>query len=270
MKTIGEVIQLAGTFLTEKQIERPRRIAEELLSHILQMKKMDLYLQYDRPIIEEELTRMRELLKQSAKGVPLAYVVGEVEFYGCKIKVDHRVLIPRPETELLVEKIAKRIQGGTLWDLCTGSGCIGIALKKALPQLQVTLADLSPDVLALAAENAKANGVEVEIVQGDFLTPFQGCKADYIVSNPPYVTQSEYFALDSSVRDHEPQLALVAGERGTEFYEQMAREEGAFTKGLYLEIGASQGEAVKQIFGGRGEILKDLADHSRFFFLEKQ
>ncbi len=270
MKTIGEVISLSSRYLEEKGMDRSRRTTEELLSHVLKLKKMDLYLQHDKPIVESELESLRQLLKRCGKGEPLAYLLGEVEFLGCRIRVDRRVLIPRPETEILAEMIAKRAQKGVLWDICTGSGCLGIALKRACPDLQVTLSDLSPEALALAAENAQLNGVDVAFAEGDLFAPFKGKKADFLVCNPPYISQNEYFTLDAAVRDYEPQLALVGGERGTEFYERLAREWEAFADHLFLEIGAGQGERVKQIFGGKGEIHKDWAGHSRFFFLEKQ
>lgn len=271
MKSIGELIQLSADYLAERKIERPKRLAEELLSHVLRMKKMDLYLQFDRPVLESELTLLRELLKRSAKGEPFEYLVGEVEFFGCKIKVSPSVLIPRPETELLVEMISKEVKKGVLWDICTGSGAIAIALKKKEPELTVTASDISPQALALARENAKINQVQVEFLEGDLLAPFKGRKADFIVCNPPYISEGEYAALDPSVREYEPQGALIGGNRGTEVYERLQRELPPFLNPgakLFFEIGAGQGEAVKQIFGGRGEVFKDYAGHSRFFFLE--
>jgi release factor glutamine methyltransferase len=271
MKTIGEVIHLSSEFLAERKIERSKRFAEDLLSHVLKLKRMDLYLRFDQPIIEEELQRVRELLKRCGRGEPFEYVVGEVEFFGCKIKVDPRVLIPRPETEILVEMVAKQAKG-VLWDLCTGSGCIGIALKKKIPSLLVTLSDISKDALAVAKENAKINEVDVELLQGDLLVPFQGRKADFIVCNPPYISREEMERLDSSVADFEPKMALFGGERGTEFYERLARELPPYlNKGgkIFLEIGAGQGEALRKLFP-KGELYFDWAGHPRFFFLENE
>lgn len=279
MKTIGEVLKLSASYLQERQTEHPRRTAEELLASLLKMKRMELYMQFDRPLSEEELASLREQIKRKAKGEPLGYISGEVEFLGCRIRVDRRVLIPRQETEILADLIVKKLGGreGVLWDVCTGSGCLGIALKKALPQLQVVLSDLSKDALALAKENAKADGAEVEFLEGDFLTPFEGRSCDFFVSNPPYVSQSEYLSLDPSVRDFEPKMALVGGESGLAFYERLGRDLPRFLKpgGLaFLEIGAGQGEAVKKIFSGsewsRAELKKDWSGKDRFFFLEKQ
>lgn len=269
MKTIGEVLKLSTAFLEERKMARPRRIAEDLLSHALKLKRMELYLQFDKPVIEAELDTIRTQLKRCAKGEPLEYVAGEVDFFGCRIKVDRSVLIPRPETEILVELVSKRVERGTLWDICTGSGCMGIALKKAKPELSVTLSDISPEALSLAEKNGKRNGVEVEILQGDLLAPFRGRKADAIVCNPPYVSEEEYRTLDPSVKDFEPKLALVGGERGIEMYERLQKELPAYLNPgaqVFFEIGATQGESLKKLFPA-GEIQADWAGHPRFFII---
>jgi len=215
---------------------------------------------------------IRELLKRCGKGEPFEYVVGECEFFHCTIKVDRRVLIPRPETEILVERVAKEAKERVLWDLCTGSGCIGIALKKANPALSVTLSDLSSEALLLAEGNAKLNGVDVEIVQGDLLAPFQGRKADWIVCNPPYISERELGELDPSVVNFEPKMALLGGEKGTEFYERLKKELPPYLNPgahIFFEIGSGQGEALKKLFP-KGELHFDWAGHPRFFFLENQ
>ena len=202
---------------------------------------------------------------------------GGVGFAGAPIEVNPSVLTPRPETEILADWIVKRIKGKTLWDLCTGSGALGIALKKARPHLQVTLSDLSPEALALAGRNAEKNGAPVELLLGDLLAPFQGRQVEAVVCNPPYISEKEYLEISPSVRDFEPRGALVGGEMGTEVYERLARELPPYlTPGgqLFLEIGASQGEAVKEIFHsfawGQRELVKDWSGKDRFFFLEKQ
>jgi release factor glutamine methyltransferase len=267
MKTIGEILKLSQDFLADRKIDRPRRIAEEIIAHVLHLKKMDLYLQFDKPIIEHELGVIRELLKRCSKGEPLDYALGEVEFFGCRIRIDRRVLIPRPETEILVEKISKQAKTGILWDVCTGSGCIGIALKKACPELQVTLSDISNEALALASENAKSNGVDVSIARGDLLEPFKGQKADFVICNPPYISEDEYAKLDSSVRDYEPKLALVGGPKGSEFYEKLKGELPSYLNpgaNVFFEIGAGQGEVLKGLFP-EGELQTDWAGLPRFF-----
>lgn len=260
MKTIGEIIQLSGQYLAGQK--RGKRIAEEIIAHVLGIKKLDLYLQYDKPLVEAELGRIREMLKRVVKNEPLEYVLGEVEFFGCRIRVDKRVLIPRPETEILVEKIANEAKSGILWDICCGSGCIGIALKKANPELQVFLSDISQDALNVAAENAKLNRVEVTLLQGDLLEPFKGEKADWIICNPPYVSEEEYGELDPSVKDFEPKLALVGGPRGTEFYERLAANLPKEAR-VFFEIGSSQAKPLQELFPS-AKLEYDWAGHPRY------
>src|SRR3990167_1774538 len=272
MKTAGEILKLSIEYLSSKNMDRARRISEDLLAHALNLTRMELYVQYDRPVEEKELSMFREQLKRSLKEEPVQYILGEVEFYNCLIAVDPRALIPRPETQLLVDMIVPSVQKETLWDLCTGSGCIGIALKKANPKLNVILSDISAEALSLARENAVRNEVEVQCVQGDLFEPFRGGKADVIVCNPPYIAASEYSKLEPSVRNFEPKLALVAGEKGIEFYERIQRDIDAYLnpKGtLYLEIGESQGKQLFALFPS-GELLNDWAGRPRFFIYRRQ
>ncbi len=276
MKTIGEVLQLSALFLEERGVARARRLAEELLAFHLQTKRLELYMEFDKLVEEKELSAIRAPLKRLSKGEPIEYVLGEVEFAGCQIAVDPRVLIPRQETEILLEHILKKGKGAVVWDLCTGSGCLGIAVKKARPETDVTLSDISLDALALAKINAESNGAKVNLIQGDLLAPFAGKKADIIICNPPYISTSEYFGLSPSVRDFEPKLALVGGDRGVEFYERLAAELPRFLNDggqVFLEIGTGQGALLQKIFKGevwaRVETEKDWAGHDRFFFLEK-
>jgi len=278
MKSVGEILAATSSFLEKKKIERARRMAEELLAHALEVKRIDLYLQFDRPVEEEELSRIRPWVKRAAAREPIEYILGSIEFYGCKIRVDPRVLIPRPETEILVDWISKRIgRVGSAWDLCTGSGCIGIALKKRFPHIAVILSDLSPEALALARENSRLNGVDVELLQGDLFAPFEGRRGDLVVANPPYVSAKEYVSLDSSVREFEPRAALVGGERGIEFYERLGEELPRFLNPgaqVFLEIGSTQGDAVQKIFSSslwtKRELSRDFSGKNRFFFLEMQ
>lgn len=278
MKSIQEILLRSSAFLESKGIDRARRLAEDWVAHVLSCRRIDLYLQFDRPLEDGELDRIREGLKRLARHEPIDYLIGEVPFFGGVFSVDRRALIPRVETELLVEKIAFRIQEPlTVWDLCTGSGCIGISLKKKFPFLNVILSDISEGALQLAEENRKKNGVDVEIVKGDFLTPLKGRQVDFLICNPPYVTEKEYEELDVAVRDFEPKEALVGGKEGVFFYEKLALEAPSYLKKggcLFLEIGASQGERVKQIFQTpdwkEGIVEKDLSGKDRFFFLEKQ
>ena len=277
MKTIAEVIALSADYLRERKIEKPRRLAEDLLAAALKMKRLDLYLQFDRPLIDLELQKMRSFLKRKIAGEPFEQIAGEVEFYGCAITVTPDVLIPRPETEILVDLIAKEVESGTLWDLCTGSGCVGLALKKAKPELNVILSDICPKALAVAQKNGEKNQLSVEVRQGDLLAPFIGQKADIVVANPPYISKKGWEGLDAGVRDFEPSLALVGGQSGLEFYERLSQELPLFLKPkakVFFEIGYDQGEALKKLFASsiwvKMRLLKDWAGHDRFFFLETE
>ena len=202
---------------------------------------------------------------------PKEYEIGEIEFLGCKIKVTPDALIPRVETEFLPEHAAPYIESNkTAWDLCTGTGCIGLSIKKMFPTLSVTLSDLSPKCVKLAKENALRNGLDVQIVQGDLFEPFEGQKADYIFCNPPYISKKEFETLDASVKDYEPHMALVGGEDGLEFYRRIAAcyQDYLNPNGkLFFEIGTGQGPAIIKIFNG-GKIIQDLAGHDRYFILE--
>ena len=263
MKSVLEVIRLSEGVLGD------RHAAEEVVALGLSCKRLDLYLQFDRPLNEDELAKCREVLKRRRTGEPIQQIEGKVEFAGCLISVTPDVLIPRPETEELVSLIEA---DGEVWDLCCGSGAIGIALKKKFPSISVTSSDLSEKALEVATANAEANNVEVEFLHGDLFAPFGDRQADLIISNPPYVAEGEWSELDSGVKDFEPKMALVSGPTGLEVYERIKAEYGRYLKPggrLYLEIGATQGAALQKIFGG-GKIERDLFGKERFFFLEKE
>ncbi|MBS0647754.1 MAG: peptide chain release factor N(5)-glutamine methyltransferase [Verrucomicrobia bacterium] len=273
MKTLGEILQLSTDFLQKRGVDRPRREVEELLSHVLQLPRIELYMQFDRPLIEAELAELREAVKRRAEGEPSQYIAGSVEFLDCRIKVNRNVLIPRPETEILVDRIVKELPPTPveIWDICTGSGCIGIALKKKRPDCKVVLSDISPEALSVARENAAQNSVDVEFLQGDLLKPFHGRKADVVVCNPPYVTEQEYASLDKEVRDWEPRQALVGG---LVFYQRLALELPSYLQAggkLYLEIGTKMGEQVKKLFNAiiwkSQQLEQDWSSHDRYLIL---
>jgi len=249
-----------------KTVQEARRLGEDaldLLAHALGTTKNALLLSQEI-ILEPAWNNFLLLLERRNRGEPLQQILGYVDFFGCRIEITPDVLIPRQETELLAEFVVKNISPNkVLVDLCTGSGCLAIAIKKALPNLHVIGLDISKKALDIARKNADLNNVSVEFLEGDLLEPLQGRKFDYLVSNPPYVTEEEYLSLDPSVRLFEPRAALVGG---LEFYKRIASH--LPLSKLFLEIGCTQGEAVKAIFGGKGTILKDFAAHDRFFFLE--
>lgn len=278
--TIIEILNLSADYLKQKGIAHARRQAEELLGEALGIGRMGLYLEYDRPIIDSELEKCRAWLKRRANGEPLQYIAGELDFFGCRIAVTNDVLIPRQETEILVDKIAQQIAGITyankvLWDICCGSGCIGIALKKKFPELRVCLSDISEAALSVARLNAVKNNVDVEFFCGDLLVPFAGKKADFVVSNPPYIAENEYAGLDTEVRAYEPKMALVSGSSGIEFYERLAESlpRHLVPQGkVWLEIGDGQAASLHRLFGDSCWTKRthelDWSGRERFFSLE--
>ena len=280
MKTVSEVLQLSANYLQERQVARPRREAEDLLCFILKLSRLELYLQHERPMDESELSLYRDFLKRKVKGEPYEYIAGEIPFFHCRFRLSPDVLIPRPETEILLEKAVLEIQkkdysDKVAWDLCCGSGCLGVSLKKALPALEVSLSDLSEKAIEIAKANASMNDATVCFYQGDLLSPFRQGKADFVLCNPPYISNQEFDSLDPSVRLYEPKIALVSGPSGLEFYTRLADELPVYlNRGakVFLEIGAGQGAAVGAIFGAKCWktkcLEKDWAGHDRFFFLE--
>jgi release factor glutamine methyltransferase len=280
MKTILEILILSADYLKRKGIAHHRRHAEELIADALKITRMGLYLEFDRPLTSVEIDTCRSWLLRRGKGEPLQYIRGEVDFFNCSVKVTPDVLIPRQETEILVDKIVKELETISLndtvmWDLCCGSGCIGIAIKKRFPQITVILSDISPAALGVAKENAQKNGVEVGFLQGDLLIPFGTKRAHFLVCNPPYVAEHEFDGLDIEVRVYEPRLALLAGSSGLEFYQRLALilHHYLLPSGkVWFEIGDGQGEAVRQLFSKQPwktcHLEKDWSGRERFFSLE--
>ncbi|WP_420421022.1 peptide chain release factor N(5)-glutamine methyltransferase [Simkania sp.] len=276
MHSVRELLQLSTDFLEKKEITAPKLCAEELLAFVLKKKRLDLFLDYDAPVEEREVDRYRSLIKRKSEGEPLGYLLETTEFLDCALTLSPAVLIPRQETEILVSMALKEVSNEpkVLWDLCCGSGCMGIAAKKHRPQLHVTLADISNDALKCAKKNAAKNELEVTCVQGDLLAPFQGKKADFIFCNPPYVAEEDYPNLEKEVH-FEPRQAHVAKEKGLEFYKRLCTELPPFLSPgakVFLEVGHDQGSQVLAIFHQshwkQRRCEKDWAGNDRFFFLE--
>lgn len=276
MKTIGQLLALCTEYLKTKNSCFGRLEVEQLVSHCLGMKRFDLYLNFDKPLEENELLLVRQRLARLAKNEPLQYIEGSVSFYGCTFHVNKHVLIPRPETELLVDLIVtflkkRDLTNTSLWDVCTGSGCIGIAIKKALPELQVTLSDISLEALEVAKKNSFENSAPVHFLHGDLLTPFYGKKADFIVSNPPYISDEEYGSLENHVKNFEPKGALVGGKTGLEYYERLAvgiKKQMKPGGHVWFELGAGQRPAVEKFVREEGysdiQSIQDFSGHDRF------
>jgi release factor glutamine methyltransferase len=208
--TLAEVLNGAVDYLTARGIDTPRLDAELLLARALGLRRIELYTQHDRPLGEDERARARELLRRRGAREPLAYVLGDWDFRRLTLKTDNRALVPRPETEILVERCLALLEGvpePRIVDVGTGTGAIALSLKQERPDAHVTATDRSDDALALADENARANALEIELVHTDLLDGLAG-PYDLVVSNPPYVSADELPTLEPELA-HEPEEALV-------------------------------------------------------------
>jgi len=220
MLTVLEIIKRTTDFFAGKQIESPRLNAELLIGHALGLKRMQLYLQFERPLTEAELEKIRPLVRRRALHEPLQYVLGETEFCGLKLKVDRRALIPRPETELLVENVVKEVApraGLRIADLGTGTGAIALALAHQLADSTVVAIERSAEAAALAAENIAASELSgrVSLRTASWFDGFgPDERFDVIVSNPPYLTPTETAETSLEVRNFEPHAALTAADDG--------------------------------------------------------
>lgn len=255
---------------------QPRLEAETLLAHVLRVDRLHLYLSPDQPLTPEEREGYRTAIQSRRSGTPLQHLIGEVPFLGLRFRVGPQALIPRPETEELVEKIlrlAPREREIFCLDLGTGCGVIAVSLARYLPRARVTAVDLSPQALALARENAALNGVleRVSFLESDWTSALDGASFDLVVSNPPYIPRREIAGLATEVRDHEPRMALDGGEDGTSEIARIARGlTGRLRAGgtVLLEIGDGQGETVVAHLAQTGflgaAVERDLAGKERF------
>jgi release factor glutamine methyltransferase len=202
-------------FFAKGGVDAPRLTAEILLAHALSCDRVRLYLDFDKPLGAPELSAFRDLVRRRSAGEPTAWLTGRREFLGHPFRVDSRVLVPRPETEMVVESaLALLPPGGVLLDLCTGSGCIAISAALARPDARVVATEISPDALLVARENAAALGAGVEFLEGDLYEPLPpDLRFDLIVSNPPYVPSGQIERLSREVR-REPRIALDGGADG--------------------------------------------------------
>ena len=276
MLTVLEIIKRTTDFFDKRGVESARLNAELLIGHALGLKRMQLYLQFERPLSEVELEQVRPLVKRRGNREPLQYILGEVEFCGLKLKVDKRVLIPRPETEHLVELVTQRltVAPGTILDLGTGSGAIALALARIYPGAAVTAVDQSGEALALAGENAAANGMagRIRCRQSDWfagLAPTD--QYQLIVANPPYLSDEELQAAQPEVKDFEPGLALSAGPDGAAALTRIisgAREHLPPGGLLACETGIAQHARLQQLAAQAGfartESLRDLTGRDRY------
>jgi release factor glutamine methyltransferase len=248
--TLAEVLRRSTGYLEQHGSPTPRLDAELLLAHGLGLSRIELYTQYQRPLDDDELAACRELVRRRGLREPVAYVIGSWGFRGLDLAVDPRVLVPRPETELLVDRCLKllgSLERPRVVDVGTGSGAIALSLKSERPDAEVVACDISQDALDVAAANAARLGLDVELHRSDLLAQVPGDGFRLVVSNPPYVSEQEVADLEPEVAEYEPWLATVAGPDGLEVYRRLLPEAAArLVDGgsLALECGSGRAPAL--------------------------
>ena len=283
--TILRMILWSAEYLTEKGVEAGRLDAEWLLSTALGIDRLQLYLQYDRPLSPEEREAFKPLLRRRASREPLQYIIGRAAFRQLELKTDPRVLIPRPETEVLVQEVLDWASAagkslGRVWEMGTGTGAVALSLAMEGACTTIVATDSSPDALSVAADNAERYDVSglVEFREGSLFEPLEeGEEFDVIVSNPPYIAEGEKGELQPEVRDWEPPEALFAGEDGLDVIRQLVAgaPEHLLAGGfLALECGLGQAERIATDLNATGafaavRILPDLTGRPRFVIAER-
>jgi release factor glutamine methyltransferase len=285
--TIQKLLNWVTQYLTDKGIDSPRLSAELLLSDVLGLKRIELYTHFDKTVAKKELDRLRDLVKRAGQNEPIAYLVGKTEFYSMELLVSPACLIPRPETELLVQRAVEflrtRDDKQLVCDLCTGCGCIAAAIARNFPNTRIIATDISDSALAMASENIEKHQLQdkITLLSGDLFEPLipqlDTGKFDLIVSNPPYVSAAEFENLDKNVKDYEPRLALFAGVDGLDIYRRILEKVDDFLKSdaaLIMEIGYAQGPAIKEMLEKSGifsdiKIEKDFSNNDRIVTAKK-
>ena len=286
--TIQKLLNWITEYLTDKNIDSPRLSAELLLSHVLEMKRIELYMYFDKPVEKEQLDVLHNMVRRAGQSEPIAYLTGKTEFYSIELNITPDCLIPRPETELLVEKAVEflrtRIGRQFVCDLCAGCGCITVAIAKNFADADIIATDISDAALKIASENIEKHHLKdrIKLFCGDLFDPvvpgLDAAKFDLIVCNPPYVSAPEFEKLDKNVKDYEPRIALFAGVDGLDIYRRIIDKIDTFLKpdaALMLEIGYSQGQAVKELLEqaacfAKVTIEKDFHNNDRIVIAKKQ
>ena len=284
--TIGKILKWTEEYFQKAQLDSPRLDAEVLLAHVLnQPERIYLYVHFDQPLEQSELTAYKECIKRRVQHEPVAYITGHRDFMGLDFKVTKDTLIPRPDTEILVEAVLQRLpaagENSTLADIGTGTGAICLSLLNYLPKLRAMAVDISSGALAVAQENSVSLGLSqrVEFLQGDLLAPLKakGELLNAIVSNPPYIPKADIATLAADVKAYEPMGALDGGEDGLDFYRRLLAESGDLLKDggfLAMEVGIHQAHQLEALAKdmsqwGKCEILLDLAGIERVVILWK-
>ena len=272
-----DILKITTDYFKDKQIENPRLNAEQLLAHVLDLSRVQLYVQFERPLSSTEVSLFRELIRRRAANEPLQYILGETEFMGLNFKVTPATLIPRPETELLVEHIIETVKNSkneniSIIDIGTGSGCIAISLAHYLTDCKIIATDISQEALNLAKNNATANKTNnVNFLKHDILmaSKFPVESIDIIVSNPPYISVAEMNDLPNEIKNFEPEVALTDNKNGILFYDKILSliDKDLKCKFVIMEMNANLKDQIINIATKYGftdlEIITDLNDLPR-------
>jgi release factor glutamine methyltransferase len=263
--TIQKLLNWVAEHLKAKGVDSPRLSAELLLSHVLGLKRIELYTQFNKVVEQEQLTQLHGLVKRAAEHEPIAYLTGKREFYSLEFEITKDCLIPRPETELLVERtiefLRKRNGEQFVCDLCTGCACVAVSIARNYANCRIVATDISGAALEVAECNVIKHGLpnRVKLLKGDLFEPIipglGPAKFDLIVANSPYVSEPEYEKLAKNVKDFEPKQALIAGYDGLDVIKKIIVNAGQFLKptgALMLEIGNEQGSAVEKLLKESG------------------
>jgi len=274
---LRETLRIATTMLEDAGVCDAEHDAKELYMFQAGLDRVGLMMHWTDVLHDNVVDRYMELVEERAKRVPLQHITGTQEFMGINFTVNDKVLIPRQDTEVLVEKALDLMKdkGGDVLDLCTGSGAIAVSIAKLEKNAKVTATDISKEALAVAEKNAKDNGVKIKFIESDMFNELKGAfgekKFNFIISNPPYISRAEIDTLEIEVKEHEPMAALLGGEDGLDFYRIIASEAPKHLKKdgmLLMEIGYDQGESVPKLLEDTEmftdiEVIKDLAGLNR-------
>lgn len=281
MLSVREIKERTESFFRTRGVPNPRLDADTLIARVLGLRRLDLYLDLDRPLPEARLAELRPLVKRRSEREPLQYILGTVPFCGLELRVDARALIPRPETEELCEAVCRRVAAtppARILDLGTGSGALAVAVAACFPDAEVTAVDADAGALALARENARELDLEkrIRFLRGDWYGPVrEGAAFDLILANPPYLGEAELRTAEPEVLDYEPAGALVAEEEGLAELRRILDGAASFLAPgglLALETGVAHHEALAALAekaGLSGEGETDLSGRPRFFFARK-
>jgi len=283
LTTLLEILNYSTNLLKENDISDARLNAELMMADALNCKRLDLYLDFDKPLQKDETEKFKKHLRRRLNNEPVQYIIGKTNFYGYDILVDKSVLIPRPDTEILVEKLLNDIKESGLQEvnvleIGTGSGCIAVAVCKELEKKNIKYeykcTDVSDEAINLCKKNIEINNVkEIKIVNSNFLDESYINNYDYVVSNPPYIPVNEYNELDTEVREFEPKLALTDNTDGLTFYKKFIELFQSGTAKFFLEIAYNARPALEIMLNknniGIYKFVKDYNNNDRILIMEK-